>query len=193
MHVLDARRRPICTALLTAALAATVVAGCSDDEPGTPSPSPSASATSPEASAPKVTATSGAKPRGNQGDVLASLPGDPSGDCVEVGDLRDVRSGTMAAGNFATARQQFADQVGTKSQPTVFLYLIPSDSRKPGAVSVRLQQVPSGPERTIKSDVMATADRWRYFPVNLSIPDKGTWRITATTRKAKGCFLVTFG
>ena len=193
MHVLDARRRRICTALLTAALAATVVAGCSDDEPGIPSPSPSASATSPEASAPKVTATSGAKPRGNQGDVLASLPGDPSGDCVEVGDLRDVRSGTMAAGNFATARQQFADQVGTKSQPTVFLYLIPSDSRKPGAVSVRLQQVPSGPERTIKSDVMATADRWRYFPVNLSIPAEGTWRITATTRKAKGCFLVTFG
>ena len=193
MHVLDARRRRICTALLTAALAATVVAGCSDDEPGAPSPSPSASATSSEASAPKVTATSGAKPRGNQGDVLASLPGDPSGDCVEVGDLRDVRSGTMAAGNFATARQQLADQVGTKSQPTVFLYLIPSDSRKPGAVSVRLQQVPSGPERTIKSDVMATADRWRYFPVNLSIPAEGTWRITATTRKAKGCFLVTFG
>ena len=192
MHVMDARRRRLCTAVLSAALAVTVAAGCSDDEPSAAPPSPSAT-TSPEASAPKVTATSGEKPRGNQGDVLASLPGNASGDCVEVGDLRDVRSGTMAAGNFATARQQFADQVGTKSQPTVFLYLIPSDSRRPGAVTVRLQQVPGGPARTIKSEVMETADRWRYFPVNLSIPAEGTWRITATTRKAKGCFLVTFG
>jgi hypothetical protein len=144
--------------------------------------------------APPMPARTPAVIDGNQRPVLNSLPGDAaSGACVAVGGRPDVRSGTMAAGNFVTARKAFTDQAKTKSQPSVFLYLIPSAAKGLTKVTVKLRSTADGTSRTTTSDQTQYADDVLYFPVNLSIPAKGTWELTATSGGNTGCFSIAFG
>lgn len=196
----------------------TVMAGCSSDggtptaagstpppaassgtATGTPAATPpAASGTGPASTAPATQSpapgpkTATASPGGNQRPVLNNLPGNPAaGSCVAVGDQRDLRSGTMGAGNFVTARKAFADQAKTKSQPSVPLYLIPSNATGLSTVVVTLRK--GGTSRTATFKEQQYAEDWLYFPVRLSIPSAGTWQITATSGSNTGCFSVAFG
>jgi hypothetical protein len=99
----------------------------------------------------------------------------------------------MAAGNFVTARKEFADQVRTKEHPSVALYLIPGNAKGLKTVTVKIRNVRDGTDRTVTSAEQAYAEDWLYFPVNISIPSRGTWEITATAGSNAGCFSVTFG
>jgi hypothetical protein len=210
------RCRRLVLAGIGVALAA-ALAGCSSDD-GTPaagsaattaatgSPAPATTgAASPATAGPIAKSTGSAAPlplpartpavtNGNQGSVLNSLPGDAAnGACVAVGSKPDIRSGTMAAGNFVTARKAFTDQAKTKSQPSIFLYLIPSNAKGLTKVTVKLRSTTDGTTRTTTSDQTQYADDVFYFPVNVSIPARGTWELTATSGGNTGCFSVVFG
>ncbi|MBM6402075.1 hypothetical protein [Phycicoccus sonneratiae] len=148
--------------------------------PTTPSEIPS------PATAPPTLATDAP---GRQDSVLARLPGSSKTGCVEVGTQRDVRSGPMAAGNFADARAAF------KASPSAAfpLYVIPVDvSDEKAALSVTVAQRDGSEAKTVKSATTQTAEQWKYHLVQLSVPAAGTWRITATSGAAKGCWDVSF-
>lgn len=140
--------------------------------------------------------TSGVSPvtAGDQSSVLSSLPGSAKSGCVAVGERSDVRSGTMAAGNFVTARKAFADQAKTVPAPTINLYLIPADARTLRKVTLTLEQVGGQHlKRTFTSTSVQDADQWKYFAVQASVPAAGTWRLRATSNTSTGCFDVVFG
>lgn len=195
-----------------AVLALVAVTGCSS-EGDTPTPNAgttqagggSAQATSPEATAPTeggatpspsgvpsaATAppTFATDPPGRQDSVLARLPGSKKAGCVSVGDERDVRSGSMAAGNFADARKGFAKD----SKAAFTFYFIPATTAEDTTVSVTLARPDGSAAQTVESKNYETADVVRYYPAALTVPEDGTWRITATAGKDKGCWDVTFG
>lgn len=138
-------------------------------------------ASAPPTSAPKT-----------QGLVLDKLPGSKANACVSVGSQRDVTSGTIAMGNFQTARKSYKSQHGHSEQPTVNLYVIPMHRSMPG---VRITMTPikaKGKTRTIKSTDVEQADIWSYYGVQLPVPSAGTWRLTVTSGADRGCFNVSF-
>jgi hypothetical protein len=198
-----------------AVVGAVALAGCSSapgssraassaPRPATSSPggaTASAGATTPPVAA-GGSATAGARPAatatptraGDQSPVLSSLPGSAKSGCVAVGDRTDVRSGTMAAGNFATARKQFADQVKTVPAPTVNLYLIPADARSLREVTLTLEQLGGRHlKRSVTSTSVQDAEQWKYFSLQASVPAAGKWRLKATAGASTGCFDVDFG
>jgi hypothetical protein len=145
---------------------------------------------------PAPAATGSATPTraGDQSPVLSSLPGSAKSGCVAVGKRTDVRSGSMAAGNFETARKQFTDQAGSVPAPTVNLYLIPADARSLSKVTLTLEQVGGQHlKRSVTSTSVQDAEQWKYFSVQTSVPAAGTWRLRATSGASTGCFEVTFG
>ena len=130
----------------------------------------------------------------SQRGVLARLPGSDSGQCVSVGDRRDVRSGGIAAGPFDTARQGY----GTTIQPglsrrTVRLYWIPEHSASMPGLTVRMQrlQPEPGSAQTIRQQDWADADQWRFYDTNLEFPSAGTYRLRVTAGQDSGCFDLT--
>ena len=126
---------------------------------------------------------------GRQDSVLDSLPGEASAGCVDVRDLRDVRSGSMAAGSFADARASFAES----PESTLPFYFIPADLVGDPELTIQLEQIGGTVSKEIKSSAIETADEWRFYPVALSIPEAGKWRITASAGEAnKGCWEVDF-
>ena len=61
--------------------------------------------------APYPTPTRGNTPNPDQAKVLNSLPGTTATNtCVAVGAHTTLRSGSIAAGNFVTARKSFSEQ-----------------------------------------------------------------------------------
>ncbi len=132
-------------------------------------------------------------PSGIQNAVLESLPGSNSSDCVSVGDGRDLRSGDLAAGNFETARQQYADDDSGSEQPVVSLYVIPRHTKPMSGVTVTMKPMGrSGKSVSVSSDVAQTANAWSYYSVSIPVPSPGAWRLTAVSGADRGCFDVTF-
>jgi hypothetical protein len=130
----------------------------------------------------------------SQSGVLARLPGSDSGQCVSVGDRRDVRSGGIAAGPFDTAREGY----GTSIQPglsrrTVRLYWIPEHSESMPGLTVRMQRLQPDPgsAQTIRQQDWADADQWRFYDTNLEFPSAGTYRLRVTAGQDSGCFDLT--
>jgi hypothetical protein len=131
--------------------------------------------------------------RGNQVSVLGSLPGSSSRRCAVVGNRADVRSHTLAAGNFEIARKQYARSKGLE-RPPVFVYVIPQHSSHLRKLTVRITQLrPAGKVRTVSSTSVQEADIWRYYAVNLPLGTAGTYRLSMTSGPDTGCFVVTFG
>lgn len=126
---------------------------------------------------------------GRQDSVLAALPGDSSPGCVAVEDERDVRSGSMAAGNFVDARNQFAESPDS----AIPLYFIPEATEGDLELVVELEEVKGSASDVLRSSALQTANQWRYFSVAAKIPKPGVWRITASAGKANaGCWEVRF-
>ena len=123
--------------------------------------------------------------------MLSRLSGSAGSNCQTVGLRTDVRAGSLAAGNFEQARQQYADAKGGKPV-SVFLYAIPEHSTSMPGVSVTLESLTSGASTTQTFRSVEDAESWKYYPVFLPIPAPGSWRITMTAGPDRGCFQVTF-
>jgi hypothetical protein len=126
---------------------------------------------------------------GRQDSVLKTLPGEAKSGCVDVGSQRDVRSGTMAAGNFADARTQFS---GSPTSAIPF-YFIPADATGDPELVVKLKRLDGSGSGEIRSSQIQTADEWQYYPVMITIPSVGKWQIKASAGTASsGCWVTDF-
>jgi hypothetical protein len=128
----------------------------------------------------------------DQQAVLDALPGSKVAGCVAVGTHTDLRSGTIAAGNFAVARKQYTSTVHKTEVPEVFLYVIPEDTKSMSSVKVTVDPMGSGVTRTVTSKSVQQADQWRYFAVNVPVHAPGSYRLTMQSGTNTGCFEVTF-
>ncbi|MER7073571.1 hypothetical protein [Terrabacter sp. NPDC000476] len=106
-----------------------------------------------------------------------------------MGTQTDVRSGSLAVGNFAQARAAVAK--GAVNGAEVSFYVVPADgAAMPG---VRLKATsPTGAVRTVSSTQVEQADTWYYYRVALPVRDRGSWRLEFTAGADTGCYRVTF-
>lgn len=126
--------------------------------------------------------------------VLNRLPS-PAGKCPAVGNGRDVRSGTMAAGPFNTAKAQFAASKPTSPESTkVRLYWIPKSGKvSPHGLVLKITKVgAAGTANTVRDAVVADAGGVSFYDSQVPIASAGTWQIRATSGSDTGCFRVTF-
>lgn len=170
-----------CTGEPTASLSV----GATSATPGVDTPLDPSEVPQAETTAPAVIANEPDR----QDSVLDSLPGDAQEGCTAVGDQRDVRSGTMAAGNFADARTQFA---GSPESPVPF-YFIPVDLTGEPPLTVTLSRLDGEGSAQAETSGFQTADEWRYYMVSVVIPSAGQWKIEAGAGDAnQGCWEVSF-
>lgn len=155
-----------------------------------PATRPGTRPTAPATPAPtKPVAGPGVAAAGDQTSVLNRLPGSASSSCATVGTQTDVRSGSLAVGNFAEARAAVAK--GAANGAEVSFYVVPADgAAMPG---VRLKATsPTGAVRTVSSTQVEQADTWYYYRVALPVRDRGSWRLEFTAGGDTGCYRVTF-
>jgi hypothetical protein len=157
----------------------------------TKEPSSSTSGTPPKGSYDDTSGTKAHPPK-NQIAVLQHLPGVHASRCVTVGDRTDVRSGSIAMGNFALARQNFRTASSAYNADPSFFYVIPR-SRAAKAVTVVATRLGGrhAPVR-IRSRQVEQAAQWNYFPIQIQLPNTGTWRFRVTTGAEHGCFDASF-
>lgn len=127
-------------------------------------------------------------PPGRQDSVLANLPGNSKTGCVPVGQEQDVRSGSMAAGNFELARAAWS--VDPKAK--LAMYFIPADVRGNGALTVKVSRPDGSSSTSFTSATAQTANSRQYFPASIVVEGSGTWRIRATVGKNSGCWETNF-
>ena len=197
-------------ALLVALVPLALVAGCSTDTaqksptvtspagagPSAPSSATAGSstgvapgATSPTSSGQSPSTATKAPVAGDQKVVLNRLPGSANAGCVTVGQQADVRSGSIAVGNFTEART--AVTKGGVNGADVNFYVIPADSGSMTGVQLKATS-PTGSVRTVTSKQMGQADEWSYYRVVLPVRGGGTWRLEFQAGKNSGCFMVAF-
>jgi hypothetical protein len=157
----------------------------------TKEPSSSTSGTPPKGSYDDTSGTKAHPPK-NQIAVLQHLPGVHASRCVTVGNRTDVRSGSIAMGNFALARQNFRTASSAYNADPSFFYVIPR-SRAAKAVTVVATRLGGrhAPVR-IRSRQVEQAAQWNYFPIQIQLPNTGTWRFRVTTGAEHGCFDASF-
>lgn len=128
----------------------------------------------------------------DQSTVLAALPGSSASSCENVGTHTDLRSGSIAAGNFAHARTQYTQTVASTAVPEVDLYVIPQHAAKLSTLTITVDPTGAGPTTTLSSKSVEQADQWSYFAVQLPVPAAGGYQLTMASGTDRGCFLVTF-
>jgi hypothetical protein len=170
--------------------------------PSTSSDTVSPSSTKPSARPPKSAAiptkapfpTQGREPskRVDQASVLKSLPGATTSACVTVGSHSDIRSGSIAAGNFQTARKQYAADVNHTETPQLNLYVIPQDATGMRELTVKIDPLGVGTTTTATSKQVEDADQWSYFALVLPIREPGAYRLLMVAGSNRGCFDVSF-
>jgi hypothetical protein len=175
----------------------TVRPGTSTNDPGARSPASQATTPGGGAGGPVLPApypTPGRDPSqvADQSTVLASLPGSTSSSCQTVGSHTDLRSGSIAAGNFAHARAQYTQTVASTEVPEVDLYVIPQHAAKLTTLTITIDPTGAGPTTTLVSKSIEQADEWSYFAVQLPVPAPGGYQLTMVSGADRGCFLVTF-
>lgn len=133
-----------------------------------------------------------AKAPKSQAKVLDAMGGAKSGKCVVVGNQTDVRSGRIAMGNFATARQAFKKSNGAAydADPS-FFYVIP-ESRNLTKVTVTATSASGADKIRFKTDQVEDAAQWKYFPIHMKLTASGTWRFKVVAGGAMGCFQADF-
>ncbi len=194
----SAPMRPRASLPIVAALALTVlVAGCTGSSSasagkagGSGATTTGPTSTGAPSSTPSAAAPTTASGSGDQGSVLKTLPGSSSSKCVAVGSRRDVRSGSLAAGNFAQARTQYRT-IKNQELPTVSLYVIPQSSKTMPTLKVKVTTA-SGSSTTVTSTSVGDADKWRYYNVQVPVAKPGTYHLHASAGANHGCFTVVF-
>jgi hypothetical protein len=126
----------------------------------------------------------------NQASVLASLPGRKSSSCAVVRGARDVRAGSVAAGNFQSVRQYFRSNYGKTETTEIPMYVIPQHAGHLSRMTARIAALGEGTSRTLSSKSVEAADAYRYFAVQLPIARPGKYRLTFVSGQDRGCFLI---
>jgi hypothetical protein len=127
-----------------------------------------------------------------QGAVLAHLPGPSRSTCVPVGERSVVRSGQIGMGSFADARSVFAKAKTPYNAAPSFFYVIPYDRAATAVTVVATRPGSRLAPVVVRSSHLEKAAQWRYFPVHLQIPSRGTWRFQVTVDGDRGCFVASF-
>ena len=156
------------------------------------SPAPSGTTTKapvPATTKPTVPATTKAPVAGDQKGVLNRLPGTASPGCVAVGKQTNVRSGSIAVGNFVEARTNVTK--GGVNGAEVNFYVIPADAGSMPGVQLKATS-PTGRVRTVTSKQVEQAEQWSYYRIVLPVRGSGTWRLEFEAGKDSGCFTVVF-
>lgn len=122
----------------------------------------------------------------NQTVVLRRLPGSTKPVCQRVGNRHDVRSGSMAAGPFDTARHSYGNG-------PVRLYWIPQQTGDLSGVSVTATNLRTGTVVHYQHTIVSSADPWQYYDTLIPLHPRGTWRLQARSGTATGCFVVKLG
>ena len=149
-----------------------------------PSAVPTAATTAP--SAPPTKGSDGI-----QEQVLAAIPGAKSG-CVAVQERADVRSQSLAAGNFQQARKEFKAHEGPDAA-LVPLYVIPLNAKKMSQLEVTMIPLSgTGKSRVVRTSSVGTANTWSFYSLRLPVSAHGTWRLMMSTGADRGCFEVAF-
>jgi hypothetical protein len=146
----------------------------------------------PPLTAPYPTPSDQEDPPTNQGRVLDTLPGSDSASCANVGSGTDVRAGSIAMGNFVTARKQYKTVAGKSELPEVNLYVIPEDTASMKSTTVTVDPLGKGATKKVTSKSVEDADQWRYFAVTIPVAAPGTYRLSVVAGSNRGCFDVTF-
>lgn len=136
-----------------------------------------------------VPTTTKAPVAGDQKGVLNRLPGTASPGCVAVGKQTDVRSGSIAVGNFVEARTNVTK--GGVNGAEVNFYVIPADAGSMPGVQLKATS-PTGSVRTVTSKQVEQAEQWSYYRIVLPVRGSGTWRLDFKAGKDSGCFTVVF-
>lgn len=129
---------------------------------------------------------------GDQLTVLNSLPGSASSSCAATGSHTYLRAGSVAAGDFAMARQEYAKSVGSGSTPQVELRVIPEHTHGLRSSTVYVTPIAGGPTKTVTSRAVEPADQFRYVELAVPIPKAGSYRLTMVAGPDRGCFVTTF-
>lgn len=133
------------------------------------------------------------KKKGDQSNVLTSLPGSGTAKCVSTAGKRDVRSGKMGAGPFDEARKGYGKKRDGLAKDEVRLYWIPSDSSKMPGLTLKGVNRDTGRHISMHSSNVGDADMWRYYNTVVHLPDPGHWRLTARSASQQGCFDLVVG
>lgn len=122
----------------------------------------------------------------NQTVVLTRLPGSAKQGCEQVGNRHDVRSGSMAAGPFDSARRSYG-------RGPVRLYWIPQQTGDLSGVTVTATNLSTGTVVHYRHTIVSYAEPWQYYDTLIELHPAGTWKLQATSGNATGCFLVKLG
>jgi hypothetical protein len=126
----------------------------------------------------------------NQTSVLASLPGRSASSCAVVRSARDVRAGSVAAGNFESIRHYFRTNYGKREITEIPMYVIPQHAGHLRSVTARVAELGVGTSRTMSFKSIEDADAYRYFSLQLPIARPGKYRLTFISGHDRGCFVV---
>lgn len=191
----DSRRHP--AAVATTALAGLLLAGlsaCSSSSGGgshTPTPTGSTGLPTRSSTTAPVTPTPATGPV-SQANVLATLPGPIDGACTQT-DSRNMRSGSLGAGDFVDARKVYKNGGTGSAAATVSLHVIPQNPGTLAGVTVTMTR-----ERkpvlvhTYTSTTHETAGGVSYYVLTFPINEPGPWKLELSAGSDKGCFLATF-
>lgn len=127
-----------------------------------------------------------------QAAVLTHLSGPSRSTCVSVGSRSVVRSGLIGMGSFSQARSVFAAAKTPYNAAPSFFYVIPQSRTARAATVVASRPGTRVAPVTVRVQDLESAAQWRYFPVHLQIPSRGTWRFQVTVDGDRGCFVASF-
>jgi len=134
------------------------------------------------------------KPGALQTDAFRRVPGSSSYRCVDVGHLRNVRSGGFVAGNFGANEQDFASfYQQSRKHTAVKIYWVPLHVDHMSELTVQATLLPSRTVvRTTRHDLVGAGGGAVFYSSGIPIPMPGTWELVATAGSNKGCFIASF-
>lgn len=161
--------------------------GSADGSSGSPDAPNTGVTQSPEGSDPGVgTEPPKDEPRPKGGDqraALKNLPGSEDSGCVAVKGESTVRSGAVAAGDFAAAR------AALQNDGPVPIFFIPENVKGVKSATIKLTS-PSGSTKRVTARSWGEANEWKYISAMLPLDDSGPWTIRASLGDQRGCFTV---
>jgi hypothetical protein len=95
-------------------------------------------------------------------------------------------------GSFSSARSAFAKAKTPYNAAPSFFYVIPHSRTASNVTVVATRPGTRVAPVRVHSRHLESAAQWRYFPVNIQIPTRGTWRFQVTVDGARGCFVASF-
>ena len=99
-----------------------------------------------------------------------------------------MRSGGLGAGPFDEVRASYSAK--SKSSRTLELYFIPANAKKLKAVTVTAKNSATGVSVRKKSTTIGDADQWKFYRLQLDLPEAGTWVLRAVAGQDRGCWVV---